>query len=65
MNASTISVHWHDEGQPIYTADFQPLSVAAGSVGAKLSPRLATGGGDNNVRVRENNLILIYCYLTN
>lgn len=43
MNSSTISVHWHDECQPIYSLHFQPGPGAA--------QRLATGGGDNNVRM--------------
>ncbi|KAF3987053.1 hypothetical protein FT663_03158 [Candidozyma haemuli var. vulneris] len=44
IDAATVAVHWHDDNQPIYTADFQPsLSTE--------SPRLATGGGDNNVRI--------------
>lgn len=44
MNTSTIAVNWHDDNQPVYLACFQP--------GCKeKSPRLATGGGDNNVRL--------------
>ncbi|KAK6197393.1 WD40-repeat-containing domain protein [Scheffersomyces amazonensis] len=42
MNASTITVHWHDDNQPIYSATFQP-----GVEGS----RLVTGGGDNNIRI--------------
>lgn len=45
MDSSTITVHWHDENQPVYSVDFQPQSSQ------KRSPRLATGGGDNNVRI--------------
>lgn len=44
MDSTTIAIHWHDENQPIYTADFQPARSGH-------STRLATGGGDNNVRV--------------
>jgi chromatin assembly factor 1 subunit B len=42
MKASPIIVNWHAENAPIYSADFQPHGKG----------RLATGGGDNNVRVR-------------
>lgn len=41
MKASPIIVNWHAENAPIYSADFQPHGKG----------RLATGGGDNNVRV--------------
>ncbi|EGW32117.1 uncharacterized protein SPAPADRAFT_61202, partial [Spathaspora passalidarum NRRL Y-27907] len=41
MEASTITVHWHNDNQPIYAIDFQPGST----------PRLVTGGGDNNIRM--------------
>lgn len=41
MRASPIIVNWHAENAPIYSADFQPHGKG----------RLATGGGDNNVRV--------------
>ncbi|ABN67092.2 predicted protein [Scheffersomyces stipitis CBS 6054] len=44
MNASTITVHWHNDNQPIYSVDFQPSASGP-------SPRLVTGGGDNNIRV--------------
>lgn len=43
MKSSTISVHWHDECQPVYSLHFQP--------GADRFKRLATAGGDNNARV--------------
>lgn len=43
MEASTITIHWHDDGQPVYSADFQS--------GATDIRRLATAGGDNNVRI--------------
>lgn len=66
MNSSTITVHWHDDNQPVYSVDFQP--VCKGSTNPETtgsgpqnqsnvpnlpgdSPRLVTGGGDNNVRV--------------
>lgn len=42
-HATTIAVHWHDENQPVYSLDFQPNSNGP--------RRLATGGGDNNVRI--------------
>ncbi|CCU82199.1 WD domain, G-beta repeat containing protein/chromatin assembly complex protein [Blumeria hordei DH14] len=41
MKASPIIVNWHSETAPIYSADFQPSGKG----------RLATGGGDNNVRL--------------
>ena len=40
MNASTLTIHWHNDTQPIYAVDFQPGT-----------DRLATAGGDNNVRM--------------
>lgn len=43
MNSHTITVHWHDENQPVYLVDFQP--------GTRDFLRLATAGGDNNVRM--------------
>lgn len=43
MNSHTITVHWHDENQPVYLVDFQP--------GTRAFSRLATAGGDNNVRI--------------
>lgn len=46
IRSSTITVHWHDENQPVYSVDFQPNYE-----GIKRSSRLVTGGGDNNVRV--------------
>ena len=58
MNASTITVHWHNDNQPIYSVDFQPnqkpktqneLSPSQPSLNP--SSRLVTGGGDNNIRV--------------
>ncbi|CAH2354494.1 chromatin assembly factor 1 subunit p60 [[Candida] railenensis] len=47
MDASTITVHWHEENSPIYSVDFQPNSDTSTS----RSPRLATAGGDNNIRL--------------
>lgn len=44
MDSTTIAIHWHDDNQPIYTADFQPARGGHPT-------RLVTGGGDNNVRV--------------
>lgn len=46
MKSSAITVHWHDENQPVYSVDFQPNHE-----GIRRSPRLVTGGGDNNVRI--------------
>lgn len=46
MKACTLTVHWHDECQPIYSVDFQPQKDENGK-----SKRVATGGGDNNVRI--------------
>lgn len=43
MKAKALTVHWHLENQPIYSAHFQP---GPGSLS-----RLATAGGDNNVRI--------------
>ena len=45
MDAVTIAVHWHDENKPIYSLQLQPNAAEHGI------PRLATGGGDNNVRI--------------
>jgi len=41
MKSVPLIINWHDSNAPIYSADFQ-----RGEKG-----RLATGGGDNNVRV--------------
>lgn len=47
MDASTLTIHWHDDSQPIYSVSFQPdHSRTAGH-----SFRVATAGGDNNVRI--------------
>lgn len=42
MNSTTLTVHWHDENQPIYSVDFQKNGA---------NGRLVTAGGDNNVRI--------------
>ena len=42
MNSTTLTVHWHDENQPIYSVDFQKNEA---------NGRLVTAGGDNNVRI--------------
>lgn len=46
IRSSTITVHWHDENQPVYSVDFQPNYGAI-----RRSSRLVTSGGDNNVRI--------------
>lgn len=38
-----IAIHWHDDSQPVYSVNF-------GS-GLNSGYRLATGGGDNNIRI--------------
>lgn len=43
MLSATIAIHWHDDGHPVYSLDFQPL--------CDRSRRLATAGGDKNVRI--------------
>ncbi|RCK64887.1 Chromatin assembly factor 1 subunit p60 [Candida viswanathii] len=48
MEASTLTVHWHNENLPIYSVDFQPNQTTAPS---PQSQRLATAGGDNNIRL--------------
>jgi len=40
MKAKTLQIHWHDR-QPIFSIDFEPCGKG----------RLATAGGDENVRV--------------
>lgn len=52
MKAKPLTVHWHQDDQPIYSADFQPNTKNAKG----LSPRLATAGGDNNVRLWQLNM---------
>ncbi|EMR67903.1 putative chromatin assembly factor 1 subunit b protein [Eutypa lata UCREL1] len=41
MKATPLILHWHDQDAPIYSAHFEPHGKG----------RLATGGGDNNVRI--------------
>ena len=41
MKASPIQIAWHDENKPIFSVHFEPHGKG----------RLATGGGDNNVRL--------------
>ncbi len=42
MKSTPLIVNWHDQNAPIYSAHFGPHGKG----------RLATSGGDNNVRVR-------------
>ena len=54
---ASTEIRWHD-GKPISTCDFQPTPAKPGKARADKDPsaptsyRLATGGEDNNVRVR-------------
>lgn len=41
MKASPLLISWHNDNTPIYSAHFEPNGKG----------RLATGGGDNNVRL--------------
>lgn len=41
MKAAPLLVAWHNDKAPIYSANFEPHGKG----------RLATAGGDNNVRV--------------
>lgn len=41
MKASPFLISWHNDNTPIYSAHFEPHGKG----------RLATGGGDNNVRL--------------
>jgi chromatin assembly factor 1 subunit B len=43
MKSTPLIINWHESNLPIYSADFQKVDKG----------RLATGGGDNNVRVRD------------
>ncbi|OBA23943.1 WD40 repeat-like protein, partial [Metschnikowia bicuspidata var. bicuspidata NRRL YB-4993] len=43
MLSATIAIHWHDDGHPVYSLDIQPSN--------QLDSRLATAGGDKNVRI--------------
>lgn len=48
MKARALTVHWHEEQQPIYSADFQR---AGDVIPDGCTARLATAGGDDNVRL--------------
>ncbi|KAI2626418.1 WD40 repeat-like protein [Xylaria nigripes] len=41
MKSTPLIINWHDKNAPIYSAHFEPHGKG----------RLATGGGDNNVRI--------------
>lgn len=41
MKATPLIINWHDQNQPIYSAHFEPQGKG----------RLATAGGDTNVRL--------------
>jgi chromatin assembly factor 1 subunit B len=41
MKATPLIINWHDQNAPVYSAHFEPSGKG----------RLATGGGDNNVRL--------------
>lgn len=41
MKASPLLISWHNDNTPIYSAHFEPHGKG----------RLATAGGDNNVRI--------------
>jgi chromatin assembly factor 1 subunit B len=45
MKSIPLIVNWHDASAPIYSAHFEPNGK-----------RLATAGGDNNVRVSKDDL---------
>lgn len=42
MKSTPLIINWHDQNAPIYSAHFEPAGKG----------RLATAGGDSNVRVR-------------
>lgn len=44
MNATTLTIHWHNDTQPVYSVEFQPHNSSG-------LTRLVTAGGDNNVRI--------------
>ncbi|KAI8853368.1 WD40-repeat-containing domain protein [Chytridium lagenaria] len=51
MGASTIQINWHDKN-PVYTIDFEPfIHLNAEDNKLSASYRLATGGGDYNIRI--------------
>lgn len=41
MKANPLIINWHDQNAPVYSAHFEPNGKG----------RLATAGGDNNVRL--------------
>lgn len=41
MKATPLIINWHDQNAPVYSAHFEPAGKG----------RLATAGGDNNVRL--------------
>jgi hypothetical protein len=41
MKSTPLIINWHDQNAPVYSAHFEPHGKG----------RLATAGGDNNVRV--------------
>lgn len=45
LTAKTLTLHWHDNSLPVYSVDFQPNREGT------RSERLATGGGDGNIRI--------------
>ncbi|KAH3668290.1 hypothetical protein OGAPHI_002044 [Ogataea philodendri] len=47
LEASIHTLHWHDNNLPVYSLDIQPSKVTS----AQKTVRVATGGGDNNVRI--------------
>lgn len=49
MEATTLTVHWHNDNLPIYSVDFQPNDLSTTT--SSQSQRLATAGGDNNIRI--------------
>jgi len=44
MKSRPAIINWHDQNAPIYSAHFEPHGKG----------RLATGGGDNSVRVGQD-----------
>lgn len=48
MKCSTLTLHWHDDSQPVYLVHFQPNQTLENPENGF---RFATAGGDNNVRV--------------
>jgi chromatin assembly factor 1 subunit B len=45
MEVNNLTIVWHDNNEPVYSVHFQP------NLDGTSSHRLATGGGDNNVRI--------------